>query len=123
MLTPKFEWIAKPSDKDAATWNTHPSLIMEVGWSESEDKDDEGFWMSFEDFDKIFDMLGVCMSAVSQGVHGPGMPAPALVCMGSKIATGHRQGVLYHGSTCLRDMECLWVHVTWILWIAYFDLL
>jgi calpain-15 len=86
----KFEWTGKWSDKDTATWNAHPSLMNEVGWSTNKDTDDGGFWMSFEDFNKTFNMLGVCMRDVSQGVHGPGMPVPAQECMGSGTATGHR---------------------------------
>jgi len=61
-----FEWKGKWSDTDLKTWDAHPNIAKKVGFVA---EDDGSFWMAFDDFLKIYNVLEICDRTTINNLH------------------------------------------------------
>ena len=54
----QFEWKGKWSDNDTKTWNSHKEIAKKIGFVAA---DDGAFWIQYDDFLKIFNVIEVCI--------------------------------------------------------------
>ena len=61
-----FEWKGKWSDQDTATWKQHPKIAKKVDFVAA---DDGSFWMSYDDFLRIYNVIQICDRTTRQNLH------------------------------------------------------
>ena len=62
----QFEWNGKWSDNDTKRWNKHKKIAKKVKFVA---KDDGSFWMEFDDFLRIFNVIEICDRTTIQNLH------------------------------------------------------
>ena len=61
-----FEWKGKWGDDDTETWKKNPKIAKKVGFVA---EDDGAFWMSYDDFLRIYNCIQICDRTTIQNLH------------------------------------------------------